>query len=83
MFSRQVRNLVIGSNRNKTSMMACGIVQKLLQVLTSVDTPADILVECAVIMGSLAQGTDSNRTELMEEGVMAIMMQGRFCFLLE
>lgn len=73
---KQVRNLVIGSNRNKTSMMACGIVQKLLQVLTSVDTPADILVECAVIMGSLAQGTDSNRTELMEEGVMAIMMQG-------
>lgn len=55
---------------------------RLLHILTSVDSPPAVLVESAVVMGSLAQGTNTNRTELMEEGVMAIMMQGKTNFTL-
>ena len=45
--------------------------------MTTENTPAEILVECGVLLGSFAKGNEANKRELMEDGVLAIMMQGK------
>lgn len=47
--------------------------------MTTENTPPEILVECGVLLGSFAKGNEANKRELMEDGVLAIMMQGNNC----
>ncbi|XP_071942757.1 armadillo repeat-containing protein 8-like [Antedon mediterranea] len=73
---RQVKNLVIGSNKQKTVIMLCGAVPRLLQLLGNETMPAKILVECAVVLGTLARGGEANRRALVEDGALPVALRG-------
>ncbi|XP_043502539.1 armadillo repeat-containing protein 8-like isoform X3 [Polistes fuscatus] len=63
-----LKNSVIGSNRQKGSVIAQGVVPRLLQLLGNSSGPLAerIQLESAVTLGSLAKGTDQHVLALIE-----------------
>jgi len=76
-FPRCLKNSVIGSNRQKGSVIAQGVVPRLLQLLgDSSGTIGDrIRLESAVTLGSLAKGTDQHVLALIDLGVVPLLLQ--------
>ncbi|XP_071792560.1 armadillo repeat-containing protein 8-like [Asterias amurensis] len=72
---KQMKNIVIGSNRQKANLMLCGAVPRLLRIIRSDKSPA-VLIESAIILGSFAKGSEVTRRKLLEDGVLSVMMQG-------
>lgn len=72
-----LKNSVIGSNRQKGSVIAQGVVPRLLQLLgDSSDRIGDnIRLEAAVTLGSLAKGTDQHVLALIDLGVVPLLFQ--------
>ncbi|EZA48445.1 Armadillo repeat-containing protein [Ooceraea biroi] len=72
-----LKNSVIGSNRQKGSVIAQGVVPRLLQLLgDSSGTIGDrIRLESAVTLGSLAKGTDQHVLALIDLGVVPLLLQ--------
>ncbi|XP_076287412.1 armadillo repeat-containing protein 8 [Lasioglossum baleicum] len=72
-----LKNSVIGSNRQKGSVIAQGVVPRLLQLLgDSSGTIEDrIRLESAVTLGSLAKGTDQHVLALIDLGVVPLLFQ--------
>ncbi|XP_053970580.1 armadillo repeat-containing protein 8-like [Hylaeus anthracinus] len=72
-----LKNSVIGSNRQKGSVIAQGVVPRLLQLLgDSSGTIGDrIRLESAVTLGSLAKGTDQHVLALIDLGVVPLLFQ--------
>jgi len=74
---RCLKNSVIGSNRQKGSVIAQGVVPRLLQLLgdTSGTISDRIRLESAVTLGSLAKGTDQHVLALIDLGVVPLLLQ--------
>ncbi|XP_076673985.1 armadillo repeat-containing protein 8 [Andrena cerasifolii] len=72
-----LKNSVIGSNRQKGSVIAQGVVPRLLQLLGDLSgTIGDrIRLESAVTLGSLAKGTDQHVLALIDLGVVPLLFQ--------
>lgn len=72
-----LKNSVIGSNRQKGSVIAQGVVPRLLQLLGNSSGPLveRIQLESAVTLGSLAKGTDQNVLALIDLGVVPLLLQ--------
>ncbi|KZC04838.1 Armadillo repeat-containing protein 8 [Dufourea novaeangliae] len=72
-----LKNSVIGSNRQKGSVIAQGVVPRLLQLLgDSSGTIGDrIRLESAVTLGSLSKGTDQHVLALIDLGVVPLLFQ--------
>ncbi|KAK9306828.1 hypothetical protein QLX08_002706 [Tetragonisca angustula] len=72
-----LKNSVIGSNRQKGSVIAQGVVPRLLQLLGDLsDRIGDnIRLEAAVTLGSLAKGTDQHVLALIDLGVVPLLFQ--------
>ncbi|XP_033210548.1 armadillo repeat-containing protein 8-like isoform X1 [Belonocnema kinseyi] len=72
-----LKNSVIGSNRQKGSVIAQGVVPRLLQLLgdTSGTISDRIRLESAVTLGSLAKGTDQHVLALIDLGVVPLILQ--------
>ncbi|XP_012228065.1 armadillo repeat-containing protein 8 [Linepithema humile] len=72
-----LKNSVIGSNRQKGSVIAQGVVPRLLQLLgdTSGTISDRIRLESAVTLGSLAKGTDQHVLALIDLGVVPLLLQ--------
>ncbi|XP_012254525.2 armadillo repeat-containing protein 8-like isoform X2 [Athalia rosae] len=72
-----LKNSVIGSNRQKGSVIAQGVVPRLLQLLS--DTTGGVgecvRIQSAVTLGSLAKGTDQHVRALIELGVVPPLLQ--------
>lgn len=68
---------MIGSNRQKGSVIAQGVVPRLLQLLgdTSDRIGDNIRLEAAVTLGSLAKGTDQHVLALIDLGVVPLLFQ--------
>lgn len=68
---------MIGSNRQKGSVIAQGVVPRLLQLLgdTSGSITDRIRLEAAVTLGSLAKGTDQHVIALIDLGVVPLILQ--------
>ncbi|XP_077993472.1 armadillo repeat-containing protein 8-like [Glandiceps talaboti] len=73
---RQMKNIVIGSNKQKTNIILCGAVPKLLQIQTSLMSSPELLLESAVVLGSLAKGTSENIRSLLSADVIPILLKG-------
>jgi len=69
-----LKNSVIGSNRQKGSVIAQGVVPRLMQLLNDPMLPIDIRTETAVTLGSLAKGTDSHIRQLIEVDVVPLLL---------
>ncbi|XP_034940487.1 armadillo repeat-containing protein 8-like [Chelonus insularis] len=73
-----LKNSVIGSNRQKGSVIAQGVVPRLLQLIsdTSVSVVGErIRLESVVTLGSLAKGTDQHVLALIDLGVVPLILQ--------
>uniref|UniRef100_A0ABD2WR29 Armadillo repeat-containing protein 8 n=1 Tax=Trichogramma kaykai TaxID=54128 RepID=A0ABD2WR29_9HYME len=72
-----LKNSVIGSNRQKGSVIAQGVVPRLLQLLCDPNNVYDdkIRLESAVTLGSLAKGTDQHILALIDLGVVTSILQ--------
>ncbi|XP_046624861.1 armadillo repeat-containing protein 8 isoform X1 [Neodiprion pinetum] len=72
-----LKNSVIGSNRQKGSVIAQGVVPRLLQLLSdSTGRVGDrVRLESAVTLGSLAKGTDQHVRALIELNVVPLLLQ--------
>lgn len=72
----QLKNAVIGSNRQKAAVIQMGIVPKLIKNLMDEQSSPELLVETAVILGSLAKGTDEHVRSLIDAGVIPALLNG-------
>lgn len=68
---------MIGSNRQKGSVIAQGVVPRLLQLLGDISGSITdrIRLEAAVTLGSLAKGTDQHVVALIDLGVVPLILQ--------
>ncbi|XP_002734995.2 armadillo repeat-containing protein 8-like [Saccoglossus kowalevskii] len=73
---RQMKNVVIGSNRQKSNMILCGAIPKLLYLQSEFSGNSEVLLESAVVLGSFAKGTCDNVKSLLDNGVIPILLKG-------
>lgn len=69
-----LKNAVIGSNKQKGSIISQGIVPKLITFLTQECYPLNIRLDAAIVIGSLAKGTESHVKALIDSRVVQIML---------
>ena len=50
---------------------------RLLQFMIEEDNAVNLKVECAVVLGSLAKGTEENLRVLIEAGSISVLLKGR------
>ncbi|XP_017772373.1 PREDICTED: armadillo repeat-containing protein 8-like isoform X2 [Nicrophorus vespilloides] len=69
-----IKNSVIGSNRQKESVIAQGIVPRLLQLLENQHMTSSVRFEAAVTIGSLAKGTYDHIELLIDSGTVPLLL---------
>ncbi|KAL3284207.1 hypothetical protein HHI36_018371 [Cryptolaemus montrouzieri] len=69
-----IKNSVIGSNRQKESVIAQGIVPRLMQLLKDTNVKINVRIEAAVTLGSLAKGTDDHIELLLKSGTIQLLL---------
>ncbi|GLV43849.1 hypothetical protein CBL_11571 [Carabus blaptoides fortunei] len=70
-----IKNSVIGSNRQKGSVIAQGIVPRLMQLIKDKNTKSTIRLEAVVTLGSLAKGTEEHIKVLIECGTVPLLLE--------
>ncbi|XP_022910003.1 armadillo repeat-containing protein 8-like isoform X2 [Onthophagus taurus] len=69
-----IKNSVIGSNKQKESVIEQGIVTRLIQLAQDTDMKVEIRYEALIILGSLAKGTPSQVEVLLKFGTGPILL---------
>lgn len=69
-----IKNSVIGSNRQKESVIAQGIVPRLMQLLQDKSMRNEVRLEAAVTIGSLAKGTEEHIELLINCGTITLLL---------
>ena len=77
---RCLKNSVIGSNRQKSSVLSQGVVPRLLQLLGDCSVPVEMKTEATVTLGSLAKGTDTHVQSLIDLGIVPLLLSGKKVF---
>ncbi|CAG4946798.1 unnamed protein product [Parnassius apollo] len=70
-----LKNSVIGSNRQKSSVIQQGIVPRLLQLMSDETLDPNIRLEATITIGSLAKGTAENVSSLVEQGAASALVE--------
>ncbi|XP_049874186.1 armadillo repeat-containing protein 8-like [Pectinophora gossypiella] len=70
-----LKNSVIGSNRQKSSVIQQGIVPRLLQLMSDDTLDPNIRLEATITIGSLAKGTTENVASLIEQGTASALVE--------
>ncbi|KAI8426050.1 hypothetical protein MSG28_005017 [Choristoneura fumiferana] len=70
-----LKNTVIGSNRQKGSVIQQGIVPRLLQLMADETLDPNIRLEATITVGSLAKGTAENVAALVEQGTATVLVE--------
>lgn len=69
-----IKNSVIGSNRQKESVITQGIVPRLMQLLKDKNMANAVRLEAAVTIGSLAKGTEEHIDLLIHSGTVQLLL---------
>ncbi|CAH0693986.1 unnamed protein product [Spodoptera exigua] len=69
-----LKNSVIGSNRQKSSVIQQGVVPRLLQLMSDETLDPNIRLEATITIGSLAKGTEENVRSLVEQGTATALV---------
>lgn len=69
-----IKNSVIGSNRQKESVISQGIVPRLIQLLKDKNVKFPVRTESCIIIGSLAKGTEEHVELLINSGIVQILL---------
>ncbi|CAG9761724.1 unnamed protein product [Ceutorhynchus assimilis] len=70
-----IKNSVIGSNRQKESVIAQGIVSRLIYLLRDKNVKPELRIEAALTIGSLAKGTENHIELLIDSGIVQILLE--------
>ncbi|XP_061090129.1 armadillo repeat-containing protein 8 [Conger conger] len=74
-----MKNAVIGNNKQKANLIVLGAVPRLLYLLQQTSSSAELRTECAVVLGSLAMGTENNIKSLVDCHIIPALLQGLLC----
>nr|XP_061799411.1 armadillo repeat-containing protein 8-like isoform X4 [Nerophis lumbriciformis] len=74
-----MKNAVIGNNKQKANLIVLGAVQRLLYLLQQSSSGLELRTECAVVLGSLAMGTENNIKSLVDCHIIPALLQGLLC----
>ncbi|CAB3247742.1 unnamed protein product [Arctia plantaginis] len=69
-----LKNSVIGSNRQKSSVIQQGVVPRLLQLMSDDTMDPIIKLEATITIGSLAKGTTENVRALVDQGAATALV---------
>lgn len=70
----KIKNLIIGSNKQKRFIIEQGFVPTLIKLLQNENKPLHLRLNVAIIIGSLAKGTESNVQDLDKFGTEEILL---------
>lgn len=73
---KQIKDYVIGNNKQKTNFIVLGAVPRLVYLINNENTSTALKTQCAIILGSLAKGIDTNVKNLVDYGVITAMCSG-------
>lgn len=62
---KEIRDFVIGNNRQKSNFIVLGVITRTIYLMNLPETEMKIKIQCAVILGSLALGTEENIKSLL------------------
>ncbi|XP_070801302.1 armadillo repeat-containing protein 8 isoform X8 [Pituophis catenifer annectens] len=71
-----MKNAVIGNNKQKANLIVLGAVPRLLYLLQQENSSTELKTECAVVLGSLAMGTENNVKSLLDCHIIPVLLQG-------
>uniref|UniRef100_A0A2K5RG56 Armadillo repeat-containing protein 8 n=1 Tax=Cebus imitator TaxID=2715852 RepID=A0A2K5RG56_CEBIM len=71
-----MKNAVIGNNKQKANLIVLGAVPRLLYLLQQETSTTELKTECAVVLGSLAMGTENNVKSLLDCHIIPALLQG-------
>ncbi|XP_039212348.1 armadillo repeat-containing protein 8 isoform X3 [Crotalus tigris] len=71
-----MKNAVIGNNKQKANLIVLGAVPRLLYLLQQENSSTELKTECAVVLGSLAMGTENNVKSLLDCHIIPALLQG-------
>ncbi|XP_019723257.1 armadillo repeat-containing protein 8 isoform X1 [Hippocampus comes] len=74
-----MKNAVIGNNKQKANLIVLGAVPRLLYLLQQTSSSLELRTECAVVLGSLAMGTENNIKSLVDCHIIPALLQGLLC----
>ncbi|XP_032423154.1 armadillo repeat-containing protein 8 [Xiphophorus hellerii] len=74
-----MKNAVIGNNKQKANLIVLGAVPRLLYLLQQSSSNLQLRTECAVVLGSLAMGTENNIKSLVDCHIIPTLLQGLLC----
>ncbi|KAM3608419.1 uncharacterized protein V6R79_024791 [Siganus canaliculatus] len=71
-----MKNAVIGNNKQKANLIVLGAVPRLLYLLQQNSSSLELRTECSVVLGSLAMGTENNIKSLVDCHIIPALLQG-------
>uniref|UniRef100_A0A3B3ZTZ1 Armadillo repeat-containing protein 8 n=1 Tax=Periophthalmus magnuspinnatus TaxID=409849 RepID=A0A3B3ZTZ1_9GOBI len=74
-----MKNAVIGNNKQKANLIVLGAVPRLLYLLQQSCSSLELRTECAIVLGSLAMGTENNIKSLVDCHIIPALFQGLLC----
>ncbi|XP_068602851.1 armadillo repeat-containing protein 8 [Brachionichthys hirsutus] len=74
-----MKNAVIGNNKQKANLIVLGAVPRLLYLLQQSSSSLELRTECSVVLGSLAMGTENNVKSLVDCHIIPALLQGLLC----
>ncbi|XP_068184592.1 armadillo repeat-containing protein 8 isoform X2 [Antennarius striatus] len=74
-----MKNAVIGNNKQKANLIVLGAVPRLLYLLQQGSSSLALRTECSVVLGSLAMGTENNIKSLVDCHIIPALLQGLLC----
>jgi hypothetical protein len=71
-----LKNAVIGSQKQKDTIIEQGVLARLVHLLVDPDMPTRIKTDVVYILGSITNGSDANLKSLNDIDVVAILLNG-------
>ncbi|XP_066431775.1 armadillo repeat-containing protein 8 isoform X2 [Eleutherodactylus coqui] len=71
-----MKNAVIGNNKQKANLIVLGAVPRLLYLLQQETSGLEMRTECVVVLGSLSMGTENNVKSLLDCRIIPALLQG-------
>lgn len=72
--TNKIKNLIIGSNKQKRFIIEQGFVPRLIALLQNENKPLHLRLNVAIIIGSLAKGTEANVQDLDKFGTEEVLL---------
>lgn len=73
---KEIKDLVIGNNKQKSNFIVLGAVQRLVYLIEDTGTTIELKTQAAIVLGSLAKGIETNVKTLLDQRVVEVTCTG-------